>query len=1034
MLGAWKKYLNYILIIVTGSMLILFIISNAISVTTVAEDGDLNESLADGLGSDENLSNPNGDVVLTSAGGGEDGGAQTPEPAPEPIPIPSDGGDPEDPTVTPVPEADPTPTPNPDDPEVTPTPNPDDPEVTPTPDPDDPEVTPTPDPEVTPTPEVNPTPEPGEEEEDNGCICTTHCTEDEVNSECPVCSEDYNECSPKEEDPEEGEEEEEECTCTALCNSAEFDETCPVCAKDFTKCAFKEEEEKECTCEYLCEEGEVDLSCECCAEDYTKCKGVEREYAAIIQYSIHGEEKTAKFLTLEEALNGAKAVADEVHSQEDSNYVPVIEIRDEIDVSSTITVENNCNFIIDVKGHRISVDSGAYLDFSSSSVTFRDSTTSGINYGGDNTRPGGVSGTSGQLFAGSDTLTFTTGYYNISSGVLCSGFSTVTVNDAFLINSSGSLFDNRTTFNVNNGFFVYDSLYKDGNEGSVVCPNSMVLMDKALSIGGYSVQGYGLCSAVFKVTLQMVGATDYYCSTFAEAFSTAESLSKSNDGAKTVIVINDTVVSSVAISQTYTLTGNGEGYDPVVQIDNINFTRGGAGTAGFDGTMFAVSGGELIFNDCTINGYISESQVAVGSMITVDSGATLSLIGSSGTGTVLTGNVALLGATAGDPAAGIYLKDGSRLRVNGYIVAHNNVCYSEVADPNGQIEGIRTDRNVYMEVNSAIVVDGALIKTESFLIGITMSTDDVDETQPIGSLSNDYYFGLAAAGISEVDLSAFYMDTSAAYFMDMDFDNNIITWSRGGSLLPEAGVFRLEYILLFMGLMGFIFRAIQEAKDERKEIVKYITVISLICLLAGAGFGSYHVYDEMKIIQRNNQVMENLTGNNSDGQVTSGDATFEQEVTPEESITIVEDTSTEKIVEEVAPNKSIVPADGREYIGVIEVERLGIKLPVLSSYTDADMKTTPCVYYGTRENGNLVIVGHNYNSQFGDFNLLDSREVITAKLTLVDGSEYEYTSKLMENLEPDQIDEMLTGDWDLTLFTCSYSGEKRIAIRFDLKR
>ena len=116
------------------------------------------------------------------------------------------------------------------------------------------------------------------------------------------------------------------------------------------------------------------------------------------------------------------------------------------------------------------------------------------------------------------------------------------------------------------------------------------------------------------------------------------------------------------------------------------------------------------------------------------------------------------------------------------------------------------------------------------------------------------------------------------------------------------------------------------------------------------------------------------------------------------------------------------------------MERLGIKLPVLSSYTDADMKTTPCVYYGTRENGNLVIVGHNYNSQFGDFNLLDSREVITAKLTLVDGSEYEYTSKLMENLEPDQIDEMLTGDWDLTLFTCSYSGEERIALRFDLVR
>lgn len=1020
--GAWIKYLNYILIIVTGSMLVLFIISNAITVTTVAEDGDLQESLSEGGGSDENMSNPEGDVVLTSTGESETGGD------------PAETGGEEGAVPTEVLEegatdAEATPTPASESTEGATEANPEDPENPANPDeatnPEDSEATPTPTPEVTPTP----MPTPAEGEEEDGCICTTKCTEEEVNSECPVCAEDYASCSPKEEV-----EEEPVCTCTKLCNSAEFDETCLICAEDFTKCAFVEEEEKECTCEHLCEEGDVDLSCELCVEDFTKCEGIEQEYVAVISYTIQGESKKEKFVTLEEAINGAKAVSDEVHSKEDSNYVPVIEIRDEITVSSTISMTNNCNVIFDLKGHRITVDSGACLDFGSSNVTFRDSTTSGINYGGDNTRPGGVSGTSGKLFEGSDTMTFTTGYYNISSGVLCSGFSTVTVNDAFLINSSGGIFDSRTTFNVNNGFFVYDSLYTSGNEGSVVCPNSMVLMEKALTIGGYQVQGYGLCNAVFKVTLQMVGATDYYCSTFAEAFGTAESLSKANDGAKTVIAINDSVVSSVAISQTYHLTGNGEGYAPVVQIDNINFTRGGSDAAGFDGTMFAVSGGELIFNDCSINGYISDSQVAVGSMITVDSGATLSLVGSTGVGTVLTGNVALLGATAGDPAAGVYLKGGSRLKVNGYIVIHNNVCYSEVANQNSEIETSRTNRNVYMDVNAAIVVDGTLIRTESFLIGITMSTDDIDETQPIGLLSNDYYFGLAAAGISIIDLSSFYMDTSAAYFMELDFDNNIITWSRGGALLPEAGILRLEYILLFMGLLGFIFRAVQEAKDERQEVVKYITIISVVCLLVGAGFGSYHVYDELKIIERNNQVMENLAGGTGGGQLTSGDASFEQEEVPQEAITIVEDTSTQMIVEEVAPNKSIVPADGREYIGVIEVERLGIKLPVLSSYTDADMKTTPCVYYGTRENQNLVIVGHNYNSQFGDFNLLDGKETITAKLTLVDGSEYQYTSKLMENLEPDQIDEMLTGDWDLTLFTCSYSGEKRIAIRFDLKR
>ena len=868
-----------------------------------------------------------------------------------------------------------------------------------------------------------------EEEQENQCICTTHCTEDAVNEECPVCAENYEDCAPA---STEEEEEELECTCTALCTAENFDEECPVCSKNFTECKF--EEEDECTCEHKCEEGDVDLSCPVCAEDFTLCEGDELDYAAIIQYSISGEAKKVKYLTLGEALNGAKAVAEEVHADGDSNFVPVIEIKDELSISSTIYVENNCTFIIDFKGHKISLSEGAYLDLGSSDVTFKDTNAASINYGGDNSRPGGISGTSGRLLSGSGRLAFASGYYGISSGTLLTGFSEVTVYDAYLINSSGTLFDNEARFVVNNGFFVYDNIYGGEHEGSIVTPTSTVVAEMSLLIDGYSVRGYGLTTAVFKVTLQLITNTDYYYSTFAEAFEAAESLSKSNDGAKAIITINDQIVTNVAVSRTYNLTANPGGYAPVVQIDNINFTRGGADAAAFDGSMFVVSGGELILNDCSINGYISESQVAVSSMITVESGATLTLVGSVETGTSLTGNVALLGATAGDPAAGLYLKSGSILKVSGYITINNNVSYIETANQNGGIDADRLNRNLYMDVNSQIVVAGTLLRTESFLIGVTMSSADIDENEPVGSLATDYYNSLVAAGINIMDLSSFYMDSSAAYSMEYDFETNIITWSRSGALLPEAGAFRWEYIFLFIGLVGFIFRAIQASNEARKEIVRYITIISSISLAIGTCFGAYHVYNDQQLIRRNNQVVANITGSMDSEQYRVEGVAFEEPEVVEETVTSVEDISTEKIVEEVAPKKSIVPLDGREYIGIVEIESLGIKLPVLSSYTDADMKTTPCVYYGSRENDNLVIVGHNYDSQFGNFNLLDSKEVITAKLTLVDGSEYVYTSKLLEKLNPNQIDEMLTGDWDLTLFTCNYSGEKRIAIRFDLAR
>ena len=84
-------------------------------------------------------------------------------------------------------------------------------------------------------------------------------------------------------------------------------------------------------------------------------------------------------------------------------------------------------------------------------------------------------------------------------------------------------------------------------------------------------------------------------------------------------------------------------------------------------------------------------------MITVDSGACLSLTGTANVGTNLSGNVALLGATAGDPAAGVHLKNGGTLKVNGYVVIHNNISYSEVANADGVVEGTKINRNLFME-------------------------------------------------------------------------------------------------------------------------------------------------------------------------------------------------------------------------------------------------------------------------------------------------------------------------------------------------
>ena len=53
------------------------------------------------------------------------------------------------------------------------------------------------------------------------------------------------------------------------------------------------------------------------------------------------------------------------------------------------------------------------------------------------------------------------------------------------------------------------------------------------------------------------------------------------------------------------------------------------------------------------------------------------------------------------------------------------------------------------------------------------------------------------------------------------------------------------------------------------------------------------------------------------------------------------------------------------------------------------------------------------------------------KFTAVSGDVYEYEVEKVETLNPYAVDEMLSGDWDLTLFTCTIGGQTRVTIRLE---
>ncbi len=126
-----------------------------------------------------------------------------------------------------------------------------------------------------------------------------------------------------------------------------------------------------------------------------------------------------------------------------------------------------------------------------------------------------------------------------------------------------------------------------------------------------------------------------------------------------------------------------------------------------------------------------------------------------------------------------------------------------------------------------------------------------------------------------------------------------------------------------------------------------------------------------------------------------------------------------------------VKVDGMGYIGILEIEELELKLPVSAELDYSKLDKSPCLYSGSVYRDDMVIAAHNYENHFGRLSYLSIGSKIN--FTDVENNTYSYEVVNIETLSATQTDDMKTktptNDWDLTLFTCNYSGSKRVTIR-----
>lgn len=139
--------------------------------------------------------------------------------------------------------------------------------------------------------------------------------------------------------------------------------------------------------------------------------------------------------------------------------------------------------------------------------------------------------------------------------------------------------------------------------------------------------------------------------------------------------------------------------------------------------------------------------------------------------------------------------------------------------------------------------------------------------------------------------------------------------------------------------------------------------------------------------------------------------------------------TTEKITEE-----PVIEIENNDYIGYISLPALGIELPVMSGWSYDNLKISPCRYKGSAAGGDLIIAAHNYSSHFGRLDEFQGGEEII--FISADGTVLNYEVIQTENISGKDVEAMEFGsadEWDLTLFTCTLSGQSRVTVRAVIK-
>ena len=209
------------------------------------------------------------------------------------------------------------------------------------------------------------------------------------------------------------------------------------------------------------------------------------------------------------------------------------------------------------------------------------------------------------------------------------------------------------------------------------------------------------------------------------------------------------------------------------------------------------------------------------------------------------------------------------------------------------------------------------------------------------------------------------------------------------------------------------------SKKKKNWIGKIFTITGLLLFAAALALFAYNLWDGYRAEQSREKLLEEYRDKNqnisdegeqaeeSDGQIPDYQLNPEMEM----------------------PEVMLEELDGAACIGVLEIPAIDLKLPVLSEWSYPLLKKAPCRYSGSAYLDNLVIAAHNYRTHFGKLKELETGDEVI--FTDAAGNRFEYKVAVVEALTPQSVEDMTSGEWALSLFTCTLDGKNRVTVRCD---